>query len=113
LQWAEGEDWLPVYLISPAPCRSGDYVMANYYSSTYPESRFRHDLIVARTTPAARHSLLNNRLTIRRVTGGSERRFLSADELELELADVFQLPVAPDWRPLIERIAATVWGEQT
>ncbi|MBV8635294.1 MAG: arylamine N-acetyltransferase [Burkholderiaceae bacterium] len=112
LQWAESEDWLPVYLISPAPCRSGDYVMANYYSSTYPESRFRRDLIVARTTPATRHALLNNRLTIRHVDGGSERRFLSADELELALAEVFRLPVAPDWRPLIERIAATVWDEE-
>jgi len=113
LQWSEEEDWLPVYLVSPAPCRSGDYLMANYYSSTYPESRFRHDLIVARTTPATRYALLNNRLTIRHAVGGSERRFLSADQLELALAEVFRLPVAPDWRPLIERVAQTAWDEPT
>jgi N-hydroxyarylamine O-acetyltransferase len=106
-----GDDWLPVYLISPAPCREGDYLMANYYTSTYPQSHFRHDLIVARSTPEARHALLRNRLTIRRKDGSSERRYLSADELEQALADVFRLPVAPEWRPVIERAAATVWDE--
>jgi N-hydroxyarylamine O-acetyltransferase len=85
--------------------------MANYYTSTYPQSHFRHDLIVARTTPEARHALLRNRLTIRRADGGSERRFLSADEIERALAEVFRLPVTPDWRPVIERAAATVWED--
>ena len=106
-----GDDWKPVYLISPAPCRDGDYLMANYYSSTYPQSHFRHDLIVALTTPAARHALLRNRLTIRRADGVSERHFLSADQIERALAEVFLLPVAPEWRPVIERAAATVWDE--
>ncbi|GJI88994.1 arylamine N-acetyltransferase family protein [Duganella hordei] len=106
-----GDDWMPVYLIAPSPCRDGDYEMANYYTSTYPQSHFRRDLIVARTTPEARHALLRNRLTIRRADGGSERRFLSADEIELALAEVFRLPVAPDWRPVIERAAAAVWDE--
>jgi len=106
-----GDDWMPVYLISPAPCRDGDYVMANYYSSTYPQSIFRHDLLVARSTPEARHALLRNRLTIRRADGGGERRFLNADQIEQALAEVFLLPVAPDWRPVIERAAAAVWDE--
>jgi N-hydroxyarylamine O-acetyltransferase len=107
-----GDDWMPVYMISPAPCRDGDYAMANYYTSTYPQSHFRHDLIVARTTPEARHALSRNRLTIRRADGGSERHYLSADELELALADVFLLPVTADWRPVIERAAATVWDDE-
>ena len=107
-----GDDWMPVYLISPAPCRSGDYLMANYYSSTYPQSHFRHDLIVARTSAEARYALLRNRLTIRRADGASERRFLSADEIERALAEVFLLPVRPDWRPVIERAAAAVWDAE-
>lgn len=106
-----GDDWHPVYLISPAPCRDGDYLMANYYTSTYPQSHFRHNLIVARSTPEARHALLHNRLTIRRKDGSSERSFLSADELEQALAEVFLLPVTPEWRPVLERAAATVWEE--
>jgi N-hydroxyarylamine O-acetyltransferase len=107
-----GDDWLPVYLISPAPCREGDYVMANYYTSTYPQSHFRRDLIVARSTPEARYALLRNRLTIRRRDGGSERRFLSADQIEQALAETFHLPVTPDWRPVIERAALAVWDEK-
>lgn len=107
-----GDDWMPVYQVSPALCREGDYEMANYYTSTYPQSHFRHDLIVARTTAEARHALLRNRLTIRRPDGGSERRFLSAPEIERALAEVFLLPVDPAWRPVIERAAAAVWDEQ-
>ncbi|OFA05913.1 arylamine N-acetyltransferase [Duganella sp. HH101] len=107
-----GDDWMPVYMISPAPCRAGDYEMANFYSSTYPSSHFRHDLIVARSTPEARHALLRNRLTIRRADGGGERRYLSADELETALAEIFLLPVTPDWRPVLERAAAAVWEPQ-
>ncbi len=109
LELLQGDTWLPVYLISPAFCREGDYVMANYYTSTYPQSHFRHNLIVARSTSEARNALLHNRLTIRRPDGSSERRFLSADELERTLAELFLLPVAPDWRPVIERAAATAW----
>jgi len=111
LEMLLGDDWLPVYLISPAPCREGDYLMANYYTSTYPQSHFRHDLIVARSTPEARHALLRNRLTTRRLDGGSERRYLTAGQLEQALSDIFLLPVTPDWRPVIERAAAAVWDE--
>jgi N-hydroxyarylamine O-acetyltransferase len=67
---------------------------------------------VARTTPQARHTLLTNRLTIRRANGSSERRFLSADEIEVALSEVFQLPVSADWRPILERAAAKVWEEE-
>ncbi len=104
-----GGEWHSVYMISPAPCRGGDYAMANFYTSTFPQSHFRHDLIVARTTPAARYGLLRNRLTIRTPDGGGERRFLGADELERVLHDIFGLPVEAAWRPVLERAAATVW----
>lgn len=106
-----GGVWHSVYLISPAPCRSGDYVMGNYYTAHFPQSHFRHDLIVARSTPEARYGLLRNRLTVRRPNGDSERRYLSADEMERVLQDVFQLKVEAAWRPLLEKAAATVWDE--
>ncbi|SFU59012.1 arylamine N-acetyltransferase family protein [Pseudoduganella namucuonensis] len=107
-----GDDWMPVYQVSPALCRDGDYEMANYYTSTYPQSHFRHDLIVARSTPEARYALLRNRLTIRRPGGANERRFLSAPEIERALAEVFLLPVEAAWRPVIERAAAAVWEDE-
>lgn len=102
-------EWHSVYLISPAPCRSGDYAMANFYTAHFPQSHFRHDLIVARTTPEARYGLLRNRLTIRWPDGASERRYLTADDLERALGEVFGLPVQAAWRPVLDRAAATQW----
>jgi N-hydroxyarylamine O-acetyltransferase len=106
-----GNEWHSVYLVSPAPCRAGDYTMANFYTAHFPQSHFRHDLIVARTTPQARYGLLRNRLTIRTPDGGSERRYLTADDLERVLDEVFRLPVQPAWRTVLEKAAATVWEE--
>lgn len=116
----DGAAWQPVYQISPALQTAGDYDMANYFTATHPDSHFRHKLIVARTTPQARHALLQNRLTIRG-NGGSEgsdggegsvkRSYLDADELERVLREVFLLPVAPAWRPVLEAAAATVWDD--
>ena len=104
-----GNEWQPVYQISPALQTAGDYEMANYYTATYPASHFRHKLIVARTTPKARHALLQNRLTIRGADGSTERSYLDAGQIERALRDIFQLPVEPSWRPLLEAAAATQW----
>ncbi len=64
--------------------------------------------MVSRVTPEARYGLLDGRLTVRRADGMVEQRQLDAARLEKALADVFGLPVASDWRPVIERaVAAT------
>jgi N-hydroxyarylamine O-acetyltransferase len=99
-------EWLPVYEISPEPCLDADYQMANWFTSTHPSSHFRHRLIVARTTPEARYTLLENRFTIRRPGTEPEQRFLDAVQLEETLATIFGLSPEPDWRPFIERAAA-------
>ncbi|MES2262230.1 MAG: arylamine N-acetyltransferase [Pseudomonadota bacterium] len=105
-----GDEWSPVYQVSPALQTDGDYQMANYYSATYPASIFRNELLVARTTPQARHGLLQNRLTIRQADGRTERRYLDADGIEQALAGLFGLPVEASWRPLIEAAAALGQG---
>jgi N-hydroxyarylamine O-acetyltransferase len=61
--------------------------------------------VAARTTPDARHALLEARLTIRRPDGSVERKYLDADGIEHALRETFALPVEPDWRPIIERAA--------
>lgn len=104
-----GGEWQPVYQISPALQTDGDYEMANFYTATHPDSHFRNKLIVARTTPKARHALLQNRLTIRGADGATQRSYLDADAIERALRDIFQLPVDPAWRPAIEAAAATQW----
>lgn len=102
--------WLPVYEISREVQTDGDYEAANWFTSTHPRSPFRNALTVARTAPEARYGLLNNRLAIRRPGAEPERRILDAGGIEAALSEVFGLPVEPEWRPVIERAAASPTG---
>lgn len=106
LQVCRDGTWLPVYLMSREPVHDADYEAANWYTSTHPASAFRHDLAVARATPEARCALSGSRLTIRRPGREPERRQLDADGIEQALIGLFELPVQPDWRPVIEQAAA-------
>jgi len=108
-QWSvrtqiDGE-WVPVYVVDDAVPPAIDYEVANWYTATHPASHFRHQLIAARTTADARHALRDNRLTIRRADGTSERHYLTADGIEAALAEHFHLNVQPHWRTAIERAA--------
>jgi N-hydroxyarylamine O-acetyltransferase len=98
-----GDDWAPLYDLSLEPQLDADFEAANWYTSTHPTSHFRHGLRVGLTTIHARHNLLNNRLTIRRADGSSDRRNLNKAELSEVLADLFTLPVEPAWEPLMEK----------
>lgn len=98
-----GEDWLPVYELSLEAQLDVDYEQPNWFTATHPSSHFRHDLIVALTTPRARYTLAHNRLSVRTPDGDLQRRMLSADEIERVLTETFGLRVEPGWRPIIER----------
>jgi N-hydroxyarylamine O-acetyltransferase len=98
------EDWTPVYRLAretPAPI---DYEVGNWFTSTHPSSKFRQSLMVARTTPQARFSLLNNRLTIRAPGAPAERRDLTVDEMSEALGMIFGLTVDPEWAPTLSWI---------
>jgi N-hydroxyarylamine O-acetyltransferase len=101
-----GDEWVPVYELSSEVQLDVDYELANWFTATHPSSHFRHDLIVALTTPQARYTLAHNRLSVRTPDGDLQRRILSADEIEAALAETFGLRVEPDWRPIIERAVA-------
>ncbi|MCA0209029.1 MAG: arylamine N-acetyltransferase [Proteobacteria bacterium] len=97
--------WRTLYRLdhlSPPPI---DYELGNWYTSTHPDSHFRHQLIAARTTAEARYGLRDNRLTTRLIDGRVDRRYLTADEIERALSEIFLLPVRPHWRAAIERAA--------
>jgi N-hydroxyarylamine O-acetyltransferase len=98
--------WEPVYDLSREPHLDVDYIALNWFASTHPSSRFRRELMVARTTAEARHTLLNNRLTVRTPGRDSERKILTADQIEQALMETFDLPVVSNWWPFIERAAA-------
>jgi N-hydroxyarylamine O-acetyltransferase len=98
-----GGEWLALYEVSTEPQLAIDYELANWFTATHPNSPFRRSLMVTRVTPEARHALLDNRYTVRTPGGEVQQRTLDAAELERALADIFTLPVAPDWRPVIEQ----------
>ncbi|MHA4839367.1 arylamine N-acetyltransferase family protein [Sphingopyxis sp. MSC1_008] len=100
----EGE-WRTLYRLDHASPPAIDYEIGNWYTSAHPDSHFRHQLIAARTTADARYGLRDNRLTTRLVDGRIDRRYLTADEIERALAEIFLLPVRPHWRAAIERAA--------
>lgn len=85
------DGWHPLYALSPEPAVDADYIAANWYTSTHPESGFRRELRVALTTPQRRMTLRNNRLTVRQSTGAVDQRFLSEHELANALVATFGL----------------------
>ena len=101
-----GDSWAPVYELPAAPALDIDFLTPNWFTSTHPDSNFRQNLIVGRTTPTSRHTLLNNRLRVRTPGVGVREEHLDADQLEAVLADAFGLPVSPDWRPVLEQAVA-------
>jgi N-hydroxyarylamine O-acetyltransferase len=100
-----GDECKPLYRLDDAAAPPIDCVVGNWYTSTHPESHFTRQLVAARTTAEARYGLRDNRLTVRLADGRIDRRYLTADEIERTLAEIFLLPVQRSWRPAIERAA--------
>lgn len=101
------DKWQSLYELSSEAWLETDYEVPNWYTSTHPSSRFRQQLIAARTTGHARYTLLGGRFTIRPNDGEAERHQLDADGLERALRETFNLDVQPEWRPVLERAATS------
>ncbi|RKP56050.1 arylamine N-acetyltransferase [Pararobbsia silviterrae] len=97
--------WRGMYEVSPERLGAIDYAPLNWFTSTHPESIFKHHLMAAIVTRGARHGLLDNRLTTRHADGTQTSRTLDADELARVLVEPFGLTIEPEWRALIERLA--------
>jgi len=97
--------WRPVCQLNFSVQQDADFAGANWFTSTHPSSPFIQRLIVSRTTPETRCSLVDNRLTVRRRDARAEQRILTAAELEVVLQREFGLPVDPAWRPALARAA--------
>jgi N-hydroxyarylamine O-acetyltransferase len=89
--------WDDVYAMLPTPVFDLDIVVANWFTSTHPDSPFVKSLVVQRALPEARHTLRNLSYTINR---GAETvtREIARAELAPLLRDVFELDVADDAR---------------
>jgi N-hydroxyarylamine O-acetyltransferase len=88
-----GDDWHDVYELTLEEMPEIDRVVANWYTSTHPDSHFKSRLMAARALPdGGRLSLLNRELTVRRRDGHADRRVIATpEELLGVLADRFGL----------------------
>jgi N-hydroxyarylamine O-acetyltransferase len=99
------DEWKSLYELASDSCLDHDYDPLNWFAATHPTSHFRDSLKVARTTPEARYTLLNDRLTTRTSDGHIERQILNAAQIGDRLGDIFQLPVESSWEPILQQAA--------
>jgi N-hydroxyarylamine O-acetyltransferase len=98
LQRRSADGWRDLYAFTLDEAFPIDYVMANHFTSTWPESPFVHTLTVQIARPGERRTLHNRTYAVRR-DGGESVRELADDEFLPVLRDDFGLEL-PDGTPL-------------
>jgi N-hydroxyarylamine O-acetyltransferase len=90
-----GGTWQDLYTFTLEPQLAVDFVPANHYVSTHPDSRFVQTLTVQRVGPETRRLLKNRELVTSTSTGQSHRTIGNSAELLAVLADEFGLVFPP------------------
>ncbi|WP_267220682.1 arylamine N-acetyltransferase family protein [Dyella silvae] len=93
------DEWKTLYRFDLQPREAIDYVVANHFTSTYPESHFLHGLIVARALADRRLGLRDREYVEHRFGAESVRRTLrDAGEIMQVLREQFgiRLPAHPE-----------------
>jgi N-hydroxyarylamine O-acetyltransferase len=91
LQMLRPEGWLDLYGFTPEEQYPVDYEVANYYTSTHPNSFFLKRLMVHLPGPSMRLTLVNRRVIERRPEGASESVLPDEDAILDVLAGHFGL----------------------
>jgi N-hydroxyarylamine O-acetyltransferase len=99
--------WMPMVLIALQPQLDVDFIAPNWFTSAHPNSTFKKRLMACRAMPTVRHTLSNNRYTIRTPDGVGEERLLDRAGLEAVLREVFDVEMTERLRAALERV---VWG---
>jgi N-hydroxyarylamine O-acetyltransferase len=92
------DEWRTLYRFCMQPAEPVDYVVANHFTSTYPQSHFLHTLIVARTLADRRIGLRNREFVVHAPGYESVRRTLQdtgAIRRVLEAQFGIHLPASP------------------
>jgi N-hydroxyarylamine O-acetyltransferase len=98
------DEWRTLYRFDLQPREAIDYVVANHFTSTYPESHFLHGLIVARALSDRRLGLRDRDYVEHRFGAESVRRTLrDAGEILQVLQEQFGIRV-PDYPGLEQRL---------
>ena len=107
LDFRQDDGWRGAFVFSLEPQLASDYEMANHFFATHPTgSPFPRMIVLQRLTPEARISLVNLRLSERRLDGElSERVLASAAELAETLDEVFDLEPPASADELFAKVA--------
>lgn len=97
LQSLSGQTWMDLYAFLPEPRPDVDFEMGNWYTSSFPRSRFLLTLTAQRTTLEARYVLRNLSLEVDQA-GGWEVRDLTREDVTGVLDRVFGLQIPADAR---------------
>ena len=94
LQMRLPDRWAAMYRFNLEPRVQADYEVANWFTSTHPDSRFVNNLIASLAPEGRRLNLFNTELTTHFADGRvEERRIASASELHQVLTGDFGLRV--------------------
>lgn len=101
LQAPVGGIWQDLYIFSLEPQFPVDFVPANHYISTHPESRFVQTLTVQRVAPEIRRVLKNTEIVVTTQSGETRRTINNNAELLDVLAREFRLefPAGTEFLP--------------
>ncbi len=86
-----GDGWKSLYSLLPCTVRPQDYLPANHYTSTHPDSYFTQAPVAAMTTPDGRITLRGRLFRRVGADGESERELSCPEELFRVLAEDFRL----------------------
>jgi N-hydroxyarylamine O-acetyltransferase len=106
LQMQLADRWATLYRFTLERRHAPDYEVANWFTSTHPQSRFTNNLIASRAPEGRRLTLFNTQVTTRHVDGRvEEAEIRDADGLRETLAADFGLRLSADeaeavWRRL-------------
>lgn len=92
LEYLKDNDWKPLHTFDFQKQFPIDFQMANWYTSTFPSSHFRHQLSVALAGEGKRFGLRNNQLSIHHINGKIEKKeLITVKELMDVLENIFEL----------------------
>ncbi len=95
LQQLRGDRPFDLYAFTEEPQEHVDYEVANWYTSTHPESHFLRTLTAQRSTVTERIILRNRELTVDRGGPPQVRQLAGNDDVENALRDRFGIELPP------------------
>lgn len=113
LEVKSGDTWMKIYRFDLQRAEWIDYEVANWYTSTWPQSIFVNHLMACRVLPQGRLALFNDRLTERSANGetSGEHTVTDAAELAACLHERFGIRLGElDVRRVFERIKGQTFG---